>query len=52
LRKQFSLNITGVEKETYKKLYPEWIDSTIALPKGFKVPDFTIYFRDNNKTTM
>lgn len=33
----------GVQTQTYKKPYPEWIDRQFEVPRGFEILDFTLF---------
>ena len=40
-----------IEKPMFKKLYPTWIDS-IPFPRGFQIPDLTLFNGEENQSTI
>ncbi|KAG5549920.1 hypothetical protein RHGRI_015030 [Rhododendron griersonianum] len=42
----------GVQTLVYKKPYPEWIDRQFEVPRGFKIPDFTLFYGDGIPSTL
>jgi hypothetical protein len=47
--REFGLNPMG-RAHTYRKPHPEFFD-TIPYPRGFRVPDFMKFNRDDSHTT-
>ena len=41
-----------IDRPVYKKPYLEWVDKMMPLPKGYKVPNFTTFLGDDDKSTM
>ncbi|KAH7839724.1 hypothetical protein Vadar_007900 [Vaccinium darrowii] len=41
----------GVQTQIYRKPYPEWIDRQFEVPRGFKIPDFTLFHGDGKQST-
>lgn len=39
-----------IGRPVYRKPYPEWIDCIHELPKGYKVPEFTLFSRHKNQS--
>ena len=36
----------------YKKLYPEWVDRTYEFPRGYKMPDFSLFNGEREQSTI
>ena len=52
IRKHFGIQLKLIGMPIYKKSYLEWVDKMMPLPKGYKVPNFTTFSRDDDKSTM
>ena len=50
--KHISVQLKPINRPIYRKLYPKWVDKMIPLPKSYKVPNFTTFSRDNDKSIM
>lgn len=46
------LQFGGANTTVYKKPYPEWVDRQFEIPRGFKIPDFTLFYRDGRQSTL
>ena len=42
----------GVQTPVYRKLYPEWVDRVHEYPRGFRIPDFTLFYGTGNQSTI
>jgi len=38
----------GIHKSIYNQQYPEWIDMPHPIPKGIKITNFKLFFREGN----
>ena len=52
IRKHFDVQSKPIDGLVYWKSYFEWVDEMMLLSKGYKVSDFTTFFRDDDKSTM
>lgn len=41
-----------IGRPVYQKPYPEWVDRLRQYPRGFKVPEFTLFSGENNQSTV
>ena len=51
IMRHFGVQLRPLERLVYKKPYPKWVDM-VQFPRGFKTLDFTIFSRENGKSTM
>ncbi|XP_028065980.1 uncharacterized protein LOC114268949 [Camellia sinensis] len=42
----------GVQTPIYRKPYPEWVDRVHEYPRGFRIPDFTLFYGTGNQSTI
>ena len=42
----------GVQNPMYRKPYPEWVDRVHEYPRGFRLSDFAIFYRNGNQSTV
>ncbi|GMP42059.1 hypothetical protein CsSME_00011926 [Camellia sinensis var. sinensis] len=42
----------GVQTPIYRKPYPEWVDRVHEYPRGFRIPDFTLFYGTGNQSTV
>ena len=36
----------------YRKSYPEWVDKTYEFPRRYKMPDFNLFNREREQSTI
>ena len=36
----------------YRKPYPEWVDKTYDFPRGYKMPDFSLFNGEREQSTI
>lgn len=41
-----------MSRPIYRKPYPTWIDQVVEMPRGYRVPEFTLFSRENNQFTV
>lgn len=41
-----------LDMPVHRKLYPEWVDKMMPLPRGFKTRDVTTFSGEDSKSTM
>lgn len=49
---QLGIDVRPLIRPTSMKPYPDWIDRVHQFPKGYKVPDFVIFFGEEKKSTI
>lgn len=42
----------GVQTPVYKKPYPEWVDRVHEYPRGFRIPDFALFYGNGNQSIV
>ena len=42
----------GVQMSVYRKPYPEWIDRTYEFPRGYNMPDFSLFNGKIDQSTI
>ncbi|MBT1617466.1 hypothetical protein, partial [Klebsiella pneumoniae] len=41
-----------INRPTYRKPYSKWIDRNYEFPRGFKIPEFSLFSGDGNQSTV
>ena len=52
IRKHFGVQLKPIDRLTYGKPYPKWVDYMMSLSKGYKVLTFTTFLGNDDKSTM
>ena len=42
----------GVRMTLYRKPYSEWVDRTYEFPRGYKMPDFSLFNGEREQSTI
>ena len=42
----------GVQTPVCRKRYPEWVDRVHEYPRGFRIPDFALFYGNRNQSTV
>ena len=42
----------GVQTPMYRKPYPEWVHRIHEHPRGFRIPDFALFYGNGNQSTV
>ena len=42
----------GVRMPVYRKPYPKWVDRTYEFPRGYKMPDFSLFNEEREQSTI
>lgn len=49
---QLGIDVRPLMRPTSRKPYPDWIDRVHPFPKGYKVPEFVLFFGEEKKSTI
>lgn len=49
---QLGIDVRPLMRPTSRKPYPDWIDRVHQFPKGYKVPEFVLFFGEEKKSTI
>ena len=52
MRRYFGVQLRPLEKPVYRKLYPDWIEKIMPLPREFKVLNFSIFSGEGETSTV
>lgn len=52
IKKYFEIQMKFTDKHMYTKLYLDWVDRLMPLCRGYKTPDFTTFFCEDDKSTI
>ncbi|KAJ4958259.1 hypothetical protein NE237_025370 [Protea cynaroides] len=52
IQQQLVPHMRRPNRPTYRRPYPDWIDTAYALPRGYKVPDFAKFSGETNQSTV
>ena len=42
----------GVQTPVYRIPYPKWVDRVHDVTRGFRIPDFALFYRNGNLSTV
>ena len=42
----------GVQTPVYRKPYPKWVDRVHEYPRGFRIPEFALFYGNGNQSTV